>query len=204
MTHADNLRVGAELEDRRGDTLIVTDASEDSLTWSVNGDTDETWSYSEVQSALDHGEIELVAEGGFTVDDDGDRDYEPEPLSDTDPAAVAEGDLYVRFGNIPEGERSYDKRNDREEVGVSVYDCYSEVTADDAPDEYDEAYYLSGTMLQTVFVLLHRPTYLVTGEQVDTGADGEPLLRDVEVLAELTTPSGVGGFVVDEREEGQA
>jgi len=57
---------------------------------------------------------------------------------------------------------------------------------------------LAGTMLQTVFALMTRDTYLVTGEQVGTGADGEPVLKDVEAVAKLTSPKGVGGWVVKE------
>jgi hypothetical protein len=111
------------------------------------------------------------------------------------PAGTGERDTYIRFGDIPEDERSYDSRNDRQEAGVSVYACERDTTDEDAPADIDEAYYLAGTMLQTVFGMLHRPVYLVSGERVGTGADGEPVIRDVEIEGELRTPEGVGGFV---------
>jgi len=111
------------------------------------------------------------------------------------PAGTGERDTYIRFGDLPEDGRSYDSRNDRREAGVSVYACERAATDEDAPADIDEAYYLAGTMLQTVFGLLDRPIYLVSGERVGTGADGEPVIQDVEIEAELRTPEGVGGFV---------
>jgi len=101
------------------------------------------------------------------------------------PEGTGDRDVYVRFGDLPDGEQSTDHSSGRKEAGVSVYAC----------EEDDGVYYLGGTELQTVFYLLDRPIYLVSGERVGTGADGEPLIRDCEIEADLTTPKGCGGFV---------
>ena len=101
------------------------------------------------------------------------------------PEGTGDRDLYVRFGDIPEGEQSTDHSSGRKESGVSVY----------AAEEEEDVFYLCGTKLQTVFYLLGRPVYLVSGERIGTGADGEPLIRNVEIESELKTPKGCGGFV---------
>jgi len=199
MMSATELRAGAELESTWDETLIVTDRDGDEISWEVDGEYTETFTTDEVQRSLDDGTIEVIKAGDGREGDDGETPtYEPEPVADIDPAEVNDSDLYIRFGNTPEGERSYDNRNDRLEDGVSVYACERDATDEDAPEGVDEAYYLAGTMLQTVFSLMHRDTYLVTGEQVGTGADGEPVIRDVEVVANLRTPEGVGGWIVDD------
>jgi hypothetical protein len=120
--------------------------------------------------------------------------YEAEDVSmcktlDAD-ALPATDDVYIRFGDIPDGERSHDHTNDRQEAGVSVYAATVEASADHAG-----VYHPTGQKLQQVLLLAHRDTYLVTGEEVGRGEDGEPLLRDVEVVCELASPKGVGGFV---------
>jgi hypothetical protein len=199
MMSATELRLGAELESTWDETLIVTGRDGDEISWEVNGEYTETFTTDEVQRSLDDGTIEVIEVGDGREGDDGEMPtYEPEPVADIDPAEVNDSDLYIRFGNIPEGERSYDNRNDCLEDGVSVYACERDATDEDAPEGVDEAYYLAGTMLQTVFSLMTRDTYLVTGEQVGTGADGEPVIRDVEVVANLRTPEGVGGWIVDD------
>ena len=101
------------------------------------------------------------------------------------PAGDGERDIYIRFGDIPAGEQSTDYNSGRTLSGVSVYGCEHE----------GGVYYLAGTELQTVFYLLNRPIYLVSGERVGTGSDGEPVIRNVDVEAELKTPKGCGGFV---------
>lgn len=192
---ATELTPGSELETKYDETLTVTDVDGDEITWDVDGEYTESFSSDEVQQSIDDGMIEVVDTEDVRSDDE-DDDFELEEISDIDPSELSDDDLYLRFGNLPEGGQSYDQRNDRVEEGVSVYDCER-----DTPEETDheEAYYLKGTMLQTVFGLMTRHTYLVTGEQVGTGADGEPLLEDVEVVAKARTPEGVGGWVVEEQ-----
>lgn len=200
MISATELRPGAELESEYDETLVVSERDGDEITWEVDGDYTETFTTEEVQASLDDGVIKVVETGSKNESDgsgDGDNSHEPEEIADVDPSEVRDSDLYIRFGGIPENEQSYDNRNDRLEDGVSVYACENAETDEDAPDDVGEAYYLAGTMLQTVFSLMHRDTYLVTGEQVGTGADGEPVIQDVEVVANLTTPKGVGGWIVE-------
>jgi len=191
MTTAQALSTGAQLTTKYDESLTLTERDGDDLTFDVDGDYTETYGVEAVQTSLDDGVMEVV--------DDGTTDgYETETLADVAPEDVDDTDLYLRFGNIPGDERSYDNRNDRREDGVSVYDCERDATDDDAPVGVDEAYYPKGSMLQTAFLLMARQAYLVTGEQVGTGADGEPLLRDVDVVATLTSPQGVGGWIVDD------
>lgn len=196
MTDATTLRPGTELETDHDETLTVTDRDGDQITWKVDGDYTETYTVEEIQTSLDHGIIEIVSPADAATGDD--NDYEPEPVADINPSDVNDSDLYIRFGSIPDDERSYDSRNERLEDGVSVYACEHDTTDEDAPDGIDEAYYLTGTMLQTVFALATRDTYLVTGKQVGTGADGEPVIQDVEVVATLTSPKGIGGWTVED------
>jgi hypothetical protein len=56
----------------------------------------------------------------------------------------------------------------------------------------------TGPQVLGVLLLMNRPTYLLTGEEVGTGADGEPLLRNVSTLASLSSPNGIDGFVIDD------
>jgi len=96
-----------------------------------------------------------------------------------------ERDTYIRFGEIPDGEQSYDSSAEQYEDGVSVYGeaCVDGVHV---PTE--------GQILGAL-LLLQRDSYLVSGRRVGTGADGEPLIRDVEIEQELTLPEDERGFV---------
>ena len=199
MHDATELTIGSELTTKWGDEVEVIDVGGDEIICELDGSFEERYTVESVQTSLDDGvmTVEHIA-NGRTEADDGSVEYAAEDIADVDPSEISDGELYIRFGAIPEGGRSYDNRNDQWEDGVSVYACERAETDEDAPEDVGEAYYLAGTMLQTVFALLTRDTYLVTGEQVGTGADGEPVLKNVEAVAELTTPSGVGGWVVKE------
>lgn len=199
MHDATELTIGSELTTDWDEEIEVVDVEGDEITWEVDGEYTETFTTDEVQNSLDDGvmTVENIA-NGRTENDDGTVEYEEEEIVDIAPSELSDEDLYIRFGAIPEGERSWDNRNDRWEDGVSVYACERDATDEDAPEGVDEAYYLAGTMLQTVFSLMTRDTYLVTGEQVGNGADGEPVLKNVEAVAKLTSPKGVGGWVVTE------
>jgi len=96
-----------------------------------------------------------------------------------------ERDTYIRFGEIPDGEQSYDGSSDEYEDGVSVYG-EEFVGGVHVPTE--------GQVLGAL-LLLQRDAYLVSGRRVGTGADGEPLIRDVEIEQELTLPADERGFV---------
>lgn len=199
MHDATDLTIGSELTTKWGEDVKVVDVDGDEIVCEMDGKFEEHYTVEAVQNSLDDGvmAVETVADGR-TETDDGTVEYELEETADVVLSEIDDSDLYIRFGRIPEDERSRDNRNGRWEDGVSVYACDRDTTGEDAPEGVDEAYYLAGTMLQTVFYLMTRDTYLVTGEHVGTGADGEPLLRDVDAVAELTSPSGVGGWVVAE------
>lgn len=201
MHDATELTIGSELTTKWGEELEVIDIEDDEIVCEMDGKFTEHYTLEGVQNSLDDGvmAVENIA-NGRTENDDGTVEYEEEEIVDVDPSQINDSDLYIRFGAIPEGERSWDNRNDCWEGGVSVYACVRDATDEDAPEGVDEAYYLAGTMLQTVFSLMTRDTYLVTGEEVGTGADGEPVLKDVEAVAKLTSPKGVGGWVVTEDE----
>ena len=197
MIDAHDIRPGTTLESKWDEDLVVTERDGDEIVCEIDGEYSETYSVTGVQNSLDDGVLEITSNGSSSSGGDGDapESYEPETVADVDLDDIDDTRLYLRFGSIPEGERSWDNRNNRQEDGVSVYACERDATDDDAPEDVDEAYYLSGTMLQTVFYLMTRDTYLVTGEQVGTGADGEPLLRDVTVVAKVRSPKGIGGWV---------
>ena len=199
MHDATELTIGSELTTKWGEELEVIDVDGDEIVCEMDGKFEEIYTVEGVQNSLDDGvmTVENIA-NGRTESDDGSVEYEEEKIADIGPSELSDDELYIRFGAIPEGERSWDNRNDQWENGVSVYACERDATDEDAPEDVDEAYYLAGTMLQTAFALMTRDTYLVTGEQVGTGADGEPVLKDVEAVAKLTSPKGVGGWVVKE------
>lgn len=133
----------------------------------------------EFQARIDNGRYESI-------------DVECEKSLDMDALPVeASEELYIRFGDLPDGERSYDHTNNRQEDGVSVYEGRVRPTADDTPGVFVPV----GQKLAQVLLLATRTTYLVTGDEVGRGQDGEPLLRNVETVCELTSPKGTRGFV---------
>ena len=95
---------------------------------------------------------------------------------------------YIRFGEIPENERSNVYHADqliKQENGVSVWDS---AIANDIyypilpvnPNEYAVQDYVS-------FLWGNKSVYLVTGDELDeVGFCSEPLLVNVEIIRELT------------------
>jgi hypothetical protein len=89
--------------------------------------------------------------------------------------------IYLRFGAWPKEERSANYVNDENEWGVSVYPArYNAEQGCWEYDTADSAYHIAyGGMAQ---ILWRRPVYLVTGDEVGRGQDGEPLLRNVRIV----------------------
>ena len=95
--------------------------------------------------------------------------------------------FYIRFGDIPKGEKSSVWRGDEfigKENGVSVYPAFKHngniVLGLSLP--------ITKTTLHTLQHLLeydNRPCYLVVGDYIGNGADGEPLIRNVEIVEEI-------------------
>jgi len=110
-------------------------------------------------------------------------------------------DLYVRFGAIPDDERSWNSTDECYEDGVSVYDAEVE----SVPPESDAAgmFVPVGPKTLQILMLAHRNTYLVTGDRVGMGVDGEPVLRNVGIIAELERGDEASGWVIVESEEGE-
>lgn len=90
------------------------------------------------------------------------------------------GKLYVRYGEIPQDEKS--KIHNRageiigEEVGVSVFE-YIEgrgIVVPDTEKARDDYF-----MLSKMFWKNH---YLVSGDEVGIGSDGEPLITNVKII----------------------
>lgn len=97
--------------------------------------------------------------------------------------------FYIRFGEIPKDERSsihYRGMYCGKEEGVSVYDCAF------IHGEYHIIVPCPITMggLDTLtgflFYNKDKPVYFVEGEQVGTGHDGEPLIHNVKIIADIT------------------
>jgi len=126
-------------------------------------------------------------------------DCEINRMLNADALPVAASDeVYVRFGDIPEDERSYNHTDECYEDGVSVYaaEVESVPSASDAAGMFVPV----GSKTLQILMLAHRDTYLVTGDRVGTGVDGEPLLRDVEIVAELERGDEANGWVISEGE----
>lgn len=96
--------------------------------------------------------------------------------------------LYIRFGDVPTNERSKIYRGEEEigiENGVSVYPAYYDANGNIT---LGLSLPITPTSLHTQQHLLEyddRPCYLVTGDYIGKGTDGEPLIRNIEILKEI-------------------
>lgn len=109
--------------------------------------------------------------------------------------------FYIRFGEIPEDERSsihYRGMYCGKEEGVSVYDCtfirgeYHIIV----PCPVSEGGL--NTLTGFLFYNKDKPVYLVEGEQVGTGHDGEPLIRGIKIIADITDKFRKAQLSIDE------
>ena len=96
--------------------------------------------------------------------------------------------LYIRFGEIPTGEKSKIYRGEIEvgiENGVSVYPAFKTAEGDivlglNLP--------ITKTTLYTQQHLLeydNRPCYLVKGDYVGKDTDGQPLIKNVSIIEKI-------------------
>ncbi len=83
--------------------------------------------------------------------------------------------MFIRFGDLPAGARSRNDDTGELEAGVSVYRA-----AWDSPDHDILSVELCswGDVMQ-LHALQERPPYLVEGDEVGVGSDGEPVLANV-------------------------
>ena len=95
--------------------------------------------------------------------------------------------LYIRFGDIPNNEKSKIYRGEEEigeENGVSVYPAFES----NGDIVIGLTFPITRTSLHTQQHLLeydNRPCYLVSGDCVGKGIDGEPLIRNICIIKQL-------------------
>lgn len=119
-----------------------------------------------------------------------------------------QGTYFIRFGKWPVDERSVNFLSDKDqdgnhskEKGVSVFNASYDLQDDrwELGADVDEAA-ISGTMGS--LMAGHRPRYLVQGTELRaTGADGEPLLRNVKLICELPRDMVYCPGIFDPRED---
>jgi len=83
-------------------------------------------------------------------------------------------DVYIRFGDLPPGGKSYNHATGDYEDGVSVYrgKLY-----------HDGSWAVDIGINQGAWCLFSdRPVYLVSGREVGIGSDGEPVLADCAII----------------------
>jgi len=96
--------------------------------------------------------------------------------------------LYIRFGDIPKDEKSKIYSGETEigtERGVSVYPAFENLAGNIV---LGLSLPITKTSLYTQQHLLeydNRACYLVSGDYVGKGTDGEPLLRNVKIVREI-------------------
>ena len=97
-------------------------------------------------------------------------------------------ETYLRFGEIPENEKSSFYFNDDvvgEENGVSVYRAIEDA---DGTLSVCIPIPITKTTLytfQSIIQYENRKCYLVTGDVVGRGSDNEPLLKNVRIIREI-------------------
>lgn len=107
--------------------------------------------------------------------------------------------VYIRIGTWRPQEYSLNYAQGKTEAGVSVFEAVPE------DGKYrillDEAHDPDGRQKDTLSGLLHQiqqnksygqdydPIYIVTGDHVGTGYDGEPLLKSLRIVAEVEAES---------------
>lgn len=96
--------------------------------------------------------------------------------------------LYIRFGDIPKNEKSKVYNGEIEigtEKGVSVYPAFEDSEGNIV---LGLSLPITKTSLYTQQHLLeydNRACYLVSGDYVGKGTDGEPLLRNIKIIREI-------------------
>lgn len=97
--------------------------------------------------------------------------------------------LYIRFGNVPESEKSFIRYRNYEcgyEPGVSVYDCIIKNGQINICLPYPWGEGTFHTFWDFMERFQNRKIYLVTGTEIGRGTDNEPLIINVRVLSEIT------------------
>lgn len=88
--------------------------------------------------------------------------------------------VYIRWNELPRGGKSRNYATGKLEKGVSVYAAqYNPLL--DVYEYADTA--LAGAAI--TYLIAGAKAYLVTGKEIGIGTDGEPLLQEVKIIAEL-------------------
>lgn len=96
-----------------------------------------------------------------------------------------ESDIYIRFGDLPKSGKSKNFATGEDENGISVYEARYDIML--------ASYEITGSALIGAAVdkmLRGEKIYLVTGEEVGTGSDGEPVIQKTKILNELEFNNG--------------
>lgn len=103
---------------------------------------------------------------------------------------LAGNDVYIRFNNLPKSGKSTNWATGNKECGVSAYESAYNVET----GEYSCYGALQGAELS--YLIQGADIYFITGEKCGTGSDGEPLLKNVKLLAQAKYNRETGGYKV--------
>lgn len=92
---------------------------------------------------------------------------------------------YIRFGKIPEDERSKNFITGEKEKGVSAYYAYYDVDDDKWVAEYSDENPATYDDIKNRVKESRGDIFLITGKEVGYGSDDEPLLKNVKVIKKL-------------------
>lgn len=105
---------------------------------------------------------------------------------------------YIRFGNIPKNEKSSifnGQEKIGEEAGVSVFDTVLinnewriVLPYNLKPEVGFDLYNLINAKFETCYKVDNPlKVFLVSGDEVGSGSDGEPVIKNVKIIKELYT-----------------
>jgi hypothetical protein len=100
-------------------------------------------------------------------------------------------DVFVRYGDLPEGGKSKDFASGNYEKGVSVF------RGKILPDGSLLPMPKTNQELGSLLTMNKRPMYVVTGDVVGVGADGEPVLANAKKIKPIEAAKkifGIGGI----------
>ena len=103
--------------------------------------------------------------------------------------------LYICYGRIPPNGHSRNYANGTPEAGVSVYPAKYDLVTGAIIFDDNYGVWQGGTLVGVIF----RTPYLVEGDYIADGSDGEPLLCDVRKIALLSYDQETGGFFIKRR-----
>jgi hypothetical protein len=99
--------------------------------------------------------------------------------------------FYIRFNDLPKNRRSKNHATGQFEKGVSCYRATFDVNTETF--KFVEDGTDAGAAIAYVFE--QAPVYLLTGEQVGKGSDGEPVLKNVSIVSKLAYDVDRDGYV---------